>query len=208
MIIPSIASADQLRIAESLDHFNGYPLHVDIEDGNFTPNITFGLETVRSIARYYPGRLDCHLFVTNPYAYIEELAKLGIWGISFQIEAEPFPLRTINHIKEKSIKAGIGINLATQSDAVSFFADSLDYVIVMTGEPDNNELSFYPKALKKIRVLRDILPKNVDVWADGGINRTNFVDCINSGADHLVFGRAAFNPIITIKELDELNQRF
>lgn len=208
MIIPSIASADQLRLYDALKHFAGYPLHVDIEDGNFTPNITFGLKTVRSIAANYNGRLDVHLFVTEPDRYIDELAKCNVWGVCFQVEAEPFPLRTLNHIRSYGIKAGVGLNISTLPESLEVFSSSLDYVIVMTGEPDHEEMNFYPGTLNKIRKLRSILPDTVEIWADGGVNRRNLMSCVAQGADHAVFGRVAYNPTIELDELMRLNKVF
>lgn len=208
MIIPSIASANQLYIGNALDHFADYPLHVDIEDGNFTDNITFGLKTVRAITSHYKGRMDAHLFVTNPDHYIDALGECGFWGVSFQIEAEPFPLRTINHIKDLGMKVGVGLNLATSLDIVKMFADSIDYVIVMTGEPDSRDMNLYPPALKKLEQFRKELPERIDIWADGGINRENLKDCIASGADHVIFGRAAFAPLLSSEELEKLNSLF
>lgn len=208
MIIPSIASADQLRLFDALQHFSGYPLHVDIEDGNFTPNITFGLKTVRSIAANYTGRLDVHLFVTEPDRYIDELAKCNVWGICFQVEAEPFPLRTLNHIRSYGIKAGVGLNISTLPESIEVFSSSIDYVIAMTGEPDYGEMNFYPSVLSKIQKMRNVLPKNIEIWADGGVNKNNLESCVAHGADHAIFGRVAYNPIIELGELASLNKVF
>ena len=208
MIIPSVASGNQLHIGDTLDSFYGYPLHVDIEDGNFTDNITFGLKTVKAIAEYYKGRLDAHLFVTEPNRYIDDLKKCNFWGVCFQMEAEPYPLRTINHIRDLGMKAGLGVNLVTSVESVAMFADDIDYVIVMTGEPDNRDMNLYPSALKKIRQFKNELPKHIEIWADGGVDRNNLSDCIANGANHAIFGRAAFSPLLSTAELEELNKKF
>ena len=208
MIVPSIASADPLKLGAVLDYFHGCPLHVDIEDGNFTENITFGMKTVRAVTKYHQGRADAHLFVTEPYKYIDALASCGFWGVCFQVEAEPYPLRTLNRIRDLGMKAGIGLNLATPVGIAAVFSEALDYVIVMTGEPDSRSMDFFPGALNKIRRLRELLPERVEIWADGGVNRSNMDACIANGAGHLVFGRAAFSPLLTPEELCELNGHF
>ena len=100
-IFPSLASADPMNLGESIRRLEGYPyLHLDIEDGNFVPNITFGMKTVRAAASICTAKIDAHLMVTNPEDYLEELAAAGVEAAAFHIEATGYPLRLINRIHQ------------------------------------------------------------------------------------------------------------
>lgn len=170
-------------------------LHIDIEDGNFIPNITFGLKTVRALAAYTDTPLDVHLLVANPYEYIVPLAQCGIKGVAIHYEVVGYPLLILETIRSNGMRAGLALNFKTCPDAIAPFTEGLDYVIVMTAEPDGLGQRFRPGMLAKISSLRRMLPAHVSIWADGGIGIAELPDVLHAGADTAVIGRAIWeNP--------------
>ena len=192
-INPSVASADPLAIRESLRRLGKTPLlHVDIEDGNFVFNITFGLRAVRELARLAPAPLDAHLLVTNPGAYLADLAACGMAAAAVHYEAADYPLDLLGTIRKAGMRAGLALNFKTPAEALEPFAPALDYVIIMTAEPDAGGMRFHPPMLEKIARARTILPERVEVWADGGIGEAETPLVAEAGADTAVVGRAVW----------------
>ena len=112
-IIPSIASASQLDLKCQLDRIRDVPyIHIDVEDGNFLPNITFGMKTVKEMAAYSKAELDVHLLTTNPIKYIQELSKSGISAVCGHMEALPYPLEFLHEVRQAGMKAGLALNLS------------------------------------------------------------------------------------------------
>ena len=209
-LIPSIASADQLHIGDEIERIREWPrLHIDIEDGNFVPNITFGEKTVRAISLAAPQELDIHLLTNDPLAYLPLIRECGIKKAASHIEALPYPLEFLNRVRETGIEAGLALNFSTPAEDAAVFSSSLDYVIVMTAEPDGKGQYFYPPILRKIQQLRRILPDNVSIWADGGINQNNMELAAEAGADTLIMGRCIFgtpDPLNTLRSLTGMNK--
>lgn len=192
-ILPSIASANQLCIADEMKKIEGTRrLHIDVEDGNYIPNITFGMKMVRSICNAGGFEYDAHLLVSDPGAYIEELYGCGVSRIAFHLDAVPYPLKLLNQIRAYGMKAGVALNFKQPVQDVLLFAPSLDYVIVMTSEPDGNGCLFYPPVLDKVREARRILPKPVEVWVDGGVGEAHLEELGAVGVDGVVLGRAVW----------------
>lgn len=192
-IVPSLASADQLRLGEQIKDLGEYPfLHIDIEDGNFIPNITFGMKTVKETARRARKELDVHLLVTNPMDYIDDLLELGIKKIAFHLEAVQYPAVCLHRIHEGGGKAGVAFNFRAQVKDVLPYIDEVDYVLIMTSEPDGRDQIFRSCMLDKVREARRLLPSSVSVWVDGGISERNMLETVQSGADTLVMGRAVW----------------
>lgn len=193
-INPSLASADPLRLGEQIAGLGDYPyLHLDIEDGNFVPNITFGMKTVRAVSDFTKKELDVHLMVTEPGNYIEELLNTGIRKIAFHIEAVSYPAVYLNRIRDKGGIAGAAFNCREPVSSVLPYVDFLDYVLIMTSEPDGRGQEFNPYLLEKIRTAREILPGRISIMADGGISEEYMKQVIKAGADTLVMGRAVWN---------------
>lgn len=193
-IIPSLASANQLRLEEQIMELGGYPfLHIDMEDGNFVPNITFGMKTVRAAASMGDIELDAHLMVTRPEDYIDDLMDAGIMKIAIHIEATQYPAVYLNHIRDRGGTAGIAFNCMAQISRVLPYIDSMDYVLVMTSEPDGRGQLFNSRMLEKIREARKLLPDHISIMADGGVSEKNMNLVAESGADTLVMGRAVWN---------------
>lgn len=192
-ILPSLASADQMRLGEQIRELGDYPfLHLDIEDGNFIPNITFGMKTIREAARTFNKVMDAHLMVTEPMDYINELADAGVKGVAFHIEATAYPSVILHRIKERGMRAGIALNFMAGTELLLPYLNYIDYVLFMTSEPDGENQRFCPYILRKIEDARRLLPQNISVVADGGVSEENMSEVIQKGADTLVMGRAVW----------------
>lgn len=193
-IIPSIASADPLCIGEEIRRVQNYKrLHIDIEDGNFVPNITFGLKMIRAISDITPQLLDVHILANNPEQYIQELEDYHIGNIAIHYETTAYPMKTLFMIRKNGRKAGLALNFTAPAEAVIPFIDNLDYVLVMTAEPDGEGEIFRSVMLDKIRRLREILPEEKEIWADGGIGEKELPQVVDSGVNRVVMGRAVFS---------------
>lgn len=207
-ILPSLASANQLSLAQEIRKIEGTPyLHLDIEDGNFLPNITFGMKTIIAACQLADFQYDAHLLVNDPLNYIDPLYNCGIAKIAFHIEAESYPLRILNKIRKLGMKAGLALNFKTPIDEVLPFVNAIDYIIIMTAEPDDQKEQFNPLMLTKINYARKVLPCSIEIWVDGGLNESTLQHVIQSGADTAILGRTIWNheqPRQLIQTLSEL----
>ncbi len=207
-IDPSLASADPLRMAEQIRKLEGHPLlHLDVEDGNFVPNLTFGMKTVRAVAAYADQELDAHLMVTAPGAYIEELLDAGVYRIAFHIEAAPYPAVYLNRIRKRGGKAGLAFNCMEPVESALSYENSLDYILIMTSEPDGRGQEFNPCMLEKIRRAREIFSDRIEIMADGGISEEHMDQVLAAGAEILVMGRAVWNAEEPGRKIRELTHR-
>ncbi len=207
-IIPSLASANQLCLQSCLDQAEAVQkIHLDIEDGNFVPNITFGMKIVSAVAAYTNCTLDAHLMVTNPDFYLDELLRLGIRKIAFHIESTIYPAQYLYKIKQAGGVAGLAFNcMADVADALPYVSD-LDYVLIMTSEPDGRGQRFNSYMLEKIREARRLLPEHISIMVDGGISEQELLAVRFAGADCVVMGRAiwsASDPAAAYTRLMEL----
>ena len=192
-IIPSLASANQADLKGELSRLSGIDrLHLDIEDGNFIPNITFGLKTVSDVSKICGMKMDAHLMVTNPCSYIDALAKMGIVGIAVHFEGLSYPMEAIKRIKGKGMTAALAVNPRTAPDELYYYADAVDYILVMTAEPDTIGQEFQPKMLDKIARLKKMLPEKTKIWVDGGVRRQHLQALSEAGVGVVIMGRAAF----------------
>ena len=167
-IIPSIASAPQLDLKCQLDRIKDVPyVHIDVEDGNFLPNITFGMKTVKEVAAYSKAELDVHLLTTNPIKYIHELSESGISAVCGHMEALPYPLEFLHEVRRTGMKAGLALNLSMPIEQINSYIGSFDYLLLMTSEPDSCGQRFRPCALERIRGARACIPDEVMIYADG-----------------------------------------
>lgn len=193
-IIPSLASAPQLNLKNEIDRLGELTqIHLDIEDGNFLPNITFGMKTIRAVASYTDRALDAHLMVTNPNLYIEELVKLGVGEIAIHVEAVPYPSECLSKIRSCGAKAGLAFNCRAPIELALPYQEDIDYIIIMTSEPDGREQLFKPQMLQKIEKARSLLPGRIGIMADGGITDELFPRVVAAGADTVIMGRALWN---------------
>ena len=184
-IIPSIASAPQLDLKCQLDRIKDVPyVHIDVEDGNFLPNITFGMKTVKEVAAYSKAELDVHLLTTNPIKYIHELSESGISAVCGHMEALPYPLEFLHEVRRTGMKAGLALNLSMPIEQINSYIGSFDYLLLMTSEPDSCGQRFRPCG-------RDELGKVEE-----------------AGADCVIMGRAVWgaeDPAKAWKEMETLN---
>ena len=190
-ISASLASADPLCYGQTIQKLEGAgSLHIDIEDGNFIPNITFGLKTVQAVHRASPLPLNAHLMVTNPIDYLEPLQACGVTELCFHIESTRYPLQILNRIKSLKMKAGLAFNFSTPIEAAAPFAADADFFLVMTSEEDGRGQLFHPSSLPRIQKARALLGPEKAVWADGGIGDMQLPLVLRAGADTIVMGRA------------------
>lgn len=191
-LLPSLASADPLRLADAIKDLKDWPdLHFDIEDGNFTPNLTFGQKTLRATGEAARGkRLDVHLMTTQPLEWLTAAAESGTASICAHIEALRFPLLFLDRARELGMQAGLALNLGTPLQLVEPFLDRMDYLLVMTAEPDGRGEKLNPKGLEKARSAAQHLP--IAVFADGGLNREAVEALQKAGTAGCVLGRMVF----------------
>lgn len=192
-ILPSLASANQLYLKSEIEKVKFIKhLHFDIEDGNFVPNITFGMKTVKSVCAILEDvSYDAHLMVTNPLDYVEELGKEGFSAVAFHWEGAPYPMRLIEKIHKFGMRAGIALNPRTPAEEILSYLGCADYILLMSSEPDGAGELFQENVLNKVRTIKKEA-KNMEVIVDGGINMDNYRNIVSAGADGVVLGRAIF----------------
>ncbi len=195
-ILPSLLSMDFSNIEKSLSEIpnNVNILHLDIMDGVFVNNITFGPVIIKHIRKHTNKLLDAHLMIIDPDKYIDVFAKNNIDMISFHIETVKNPINTIKKIKSFNIKAGIAINPETSLDKVMSYIDKIDYILIMSVNPGFAGQSFIENVLDKVKVLSQLKNKyQFKIEIDGGINYETAKQSIQSGVDWLVSGSFLFN---------------
>ncbi|RVU54756.1 ribulose-phosphate 3-epimerase [Anaerosphaera multitolerans] len=213
MISPSILSADFTNIRRDFDIMNETKVdfvHVDIMDGNYVPNISFGPGIVSQLRKLTSIDFDVHLMIEKPENYIEDFVKAGANLITVHPNSTTHLNRTLNLIKSFGIKAGIVINPAENLDILKYTLSDINLLLIMSVNPGFGGQSFISSSLKKIREAREIIDNsgyNCLIEADGGIKLDNALEVYNAGADILVVGSAIFgkedptSEILKFKEL-------
>jgi len=170
-------------------------LHIDVMDGHFVPNITFGVNVVKSLKGRVNLPFDVHLMVEEPERWIEAFAEVGCEFISFHIEATVHPGRLINYIREKGSRVGIALNPATPECLLNYILPRVDMILVMTVNPGFGGQDFLPEVLPKIRTISRSAEKegvDIDIAVDGGINEVTAEKVVKEGANVLVMGSYIF----------------
>lgn len=211
LIAPSLLSADFLHLEIDVEMLNQYAdiIHLDIMDGVFVPNISFGFPVVEAVARMARKPLDVHLMIVNPEKYVERFAKLGATYISFHYEAaRENAEEVIGQIQALGVKAGIVINPDCLVEAIFPLLPKVDFVLIMSVFAGFGGQKFIPESLDRVRAVRARLDKlgrrEIPVEIDGGVGISNAADIVRAGAGILVAGSAVFkseNPQLTIEAL-------
>lgn len=198
LLAPSLLSADFVRLAEEIARVEAAGadwLHLDIMDGHFVPNLTFGPPVVAAIRKISKLPLDVHLMVSNPAALVEQFAEAGADYLTVHVETEPHLHRLVNRIRELGVKPAVTLNPATSVDLLDEILSEVDMVLVMSVNPGFGGQKFIPASLDKIRRLRQKLKRldrQVLIEVDGGVNQVTAPQLIEAGVDVLVAGSAVF----------------
>jgi len=197
-IAPSILSADFSRLGEQvrmLEEAGAEILHIDVMDGHFVPNLTFGPALVESLRPHSRMRFDVHLMVTDPERFVADFAKAGADHITFHLEATHHAHRVVQKIKEHGLTAGVALNPATQLDGIKYILSDLDMVLLMTVNPGFGGQKFIAGVIPKIQVLHKHIDQNLSsclIEIDGGINLETAPVAAKAGAHILAAGAAIF----------------
>ncbi len=196
LISPSILAADFARLGEevrAIDAAGADYIHIDVMDGHFVPNISFGTPIMESIRDVTKKPFDVHLMIAPVDPYLESFAKAGADIITVHAEAGPHLDRTLQAIRAMGKKAGVSLNPATPASVLKHVMDRLDLILVMSVNPGFGGQSFIPAMLEKISEIRDMVGgRNIDIEVDGGVTRHNAGDIVRAGANVLVAGSAIF----------------
>jgi len=197
-IAPSVLAADLGRLAEQVREAEAGGaewIHVDVMDGHFVPNLSFGAPVIRALRRITDLPLDVHLMVEHPEQYIAEYAEAGASGFTFQVEATDHVQRHLATIRERGMRAGLALNPGTPPDVLREVAADLDLILVMTVNPGFGGQSYLPAATSKIRRVRALMNDasiHASLEVDGGITLATIAEAHGAGADTFVAGTAVF----------------
>ncbi len=211
-IAPSILSADFSKLGnqvETLEACGADIIHIDVMDGRFVPNITFGAPIVKSIRNFTKLPFDVHLMIEEPSRYIEDFVKAGADIITIHYEADKHIDRTINYIKSFGIKAAVALNPGTPVSNIMDLIPSLDMVLIMSVNPGFGGQKYIDYASNKIKEVKDLSLKynnNLLIEVDGGVDTHNIKQVVSCGANVIVAGSAVFRNNNIEQNISELKR--
>lgn len=217
LIAPSMLAADFTRLAEDIDMVNRSEadwFHLDVMDGRFVPNITFGMFIIEAIAKLAKKPLDVHLMILEPEKYIESFRKAGADVITVHYEACPHLHRTVHQIRESGAKAGVALNPHTPVSVLEDLIEDIDLVCIMSVNPGFGGQKFIYQSLAKTRKLKEMITSanaQTLIEIDGGVGLQNAESLLQAGADVLVAGSSVFgakDPVATVAQLKAFSAGF
>ena len=209
-ISPSLLAADFANLqreCEMINRSNAEYLHIDVMDGVFVPNISFGFPVMKAVATHCTKPLDVHLMITEPEKYVARFCQAGAWSVGFHVEATKDPMTAIRIIREHGVRTCLTINPKTDIHALDPYLGEVDMVLLMSVEAGYGGQSFIPESVDRLRYLRQAIDQRglkTLIEVDGGVNTQNASLLWEAGADILVAGSAVFqapDPIATIDQL-------
>ncbi|MGY3776798.1 ribulose-phosphate 3-epimerase [Helcococcus sueciensis] len=198
-IAPSLLAADFYDLKSQIEELNSTRikyLHLDIMDGNYVPNISYGPDIIKNLRNHTDLIFDVHLMIEKPENYIDNFVDAGADIISFHPETTKHPNRLANYIKSKGVKAGIVLNTHVDESVLKYLIDDIDLILVMTVVPGFGGQSFIPQIMNKIENIRKIIDesnRDIILEVDGGIKIDNIKEVSDAGVDLFVAGSAVFN---------------
>ena len=213
IIAPSLLSADFLHLEDACKMLNESQAdwyHLDVMDGRFVPNISFGMSIIKQLRKASSKFFDVHLMIVEPEKYAEEFKDSGADGLTVHFEACPHLHRNIQQIKSLGMKAGVAINPSTPVSFLKDIIEDIDLVLLMSVNPGFGGQSFIPHSLRKIKEVKTLIAQSASsakIEVDGGVSLKNAAEIIHAGADILVAGNAVFsseNPREIIQRLKDI----
>jgi ribulose-phosphate 3-epimerase len=213
IIAPSLLASDFLHLEKECQMLNESKadwFHLDVMDGRFVPNISFGMSVIKQLRKMTTKFFDVHLMIVEPEKYVEEFKEAGANSLTVHLEACPHLHRNIQQIQSLGMKAGVAINPATPVFLLQDIIRDVDMVLVMSVNPGFGGQSFIPHSLAKIAELKALIKNTASsakIEVDGGISLDNAAEILKAGADVLVAGSSIFkseNPLETIEKMKSL----
>ncbi len=212
-IAPSLLAADFYDLKSQIEQLNTTRvkyLHIDIMDGNYVPNISFGPDVIKNLRSHTDLIFDVHLMIENPENYIDNFIDAGAEIISFHPETTKHPNRLVNYIKSKGIKSGIVLNTHVDESILKYLIDDIDLILVMTVVPGFGGQAFIPQIMNKIKNIKEMIDetnRDIILEVDGGIKLDNIKEVSDAGATLFVAGSAVFNKEGITKNVNEFYRK-